>query len=98
MKAKAKKWDENAIRKLKERRNQLQEELRNLHISGKKELDVEMKRNRIAQMEARIKFTQNEIKKFEKQIQQQEIDKDSASNEPDEIAVKFIGYINGNHN
>ena len=68
----------------------MQEELRNLHISGKKELDVEMKRNRITQLEARIKFTQNEIKKFEKQIQQQEIDKDSASNEPDEIAVNFF--------
>lgn len=89
LKAKAKKWDENMIRKLKDKRTQLQEELRNLHMNSKRELDVEMKRNQITHLESRLKFTEQEIKKFEKQIHQQEVDYESASNEPDTISARI---------
>jgi hypothetical protein len=99
LKAKAKKWDENSVRKLKERRVQLQDELRQLHLNAKRELDVEMKRNQITQMEARLRFTQQEIRKLENGVQQQEADYDSASNEPEQIEVSecHLSYLMSNN-
>jgi hypothetical protein len=48
LKATAKKWDENAIRKMQDRRNLLHEELRNLHhTNANREMDVAMKRNKL---------------------------------------------------
>lgn len=90
MKAKARKWDENAIRKLKERRSALQEELQKLHRTGRKELDVEMKRNQIHQLEARRKFANQEINKMERETLprlEQELDIEQGG--PDGIMVHF---------
>ena len=88
MKVRARKWDENAIRKLKERRIALQEELQQLHRTAKRELNVEMKRNQIRQTEQRIKFTQQEIKKIEDSIRRMEQDYEIESSELDTIEVK----------
>ncbi|KHN86179.1 Structural maintenance of chromosomes protein 1A [Toxocara canis] len=67
LKVRARKWDENALRKLKERRAVLMEENQQLHRTRKKELDVEMKRNQLVQLEQRIKYTKNERLKVENQ-------------------------------
>ena len=68
LKARARRWDENTIRKLKEKRTVLQEELQTLQRTRKRELDVEMKRSQLGQQETRLKFTQSEIKKIENQV------------------------------
>ncbi|KAK0400039.1 hypothetical protein QR680_003319 [Steinernema hermaphroditum] len=57
LKARAKRWDETAIRKLKERRADLAEQSQALHRSRKKELDVEMKRKQLQHLERRLKNT-----------------------------------------
>jgi hypothetical protein len=62
LKATAKKGDENILRKMQDRRNLLQEELRNLHYTNaNREVDVAMKRNQIVKLESRLKFTQQEV-------------------------------------
>lgn len=81
LKARAKKWDEQAIkydlvcnwfyepfRKLRDRRSALQEELQTLHRTRKRELDVEMKRNQLDQLEKRLKYTRSERVKIESQV------------------------------
>ena len=90
LKARAKKWDENAIRKLKEKRSDLQDGLRQLHANSRRELDVEMARNQIKHLETRLRFTQTEIRKFENQIEQQGRDVE-ASGEPVEIEARIEG-------
>ncbi|VDK74855.1 unnamed protein product [Litomosoides sigmodontis] len=67
LRQRAKKWDENAIRKLKENRMKLQDELQQLHRTRKKELDVEMKRNQLIHLENRLKSTRNDHKKITSQ-------------------------------
>ncbi|MCP9258845.1 Structural maintenance of chromosomes protein 1A [Dirofilaria immitis] len=67
LRQRAKKWDENAIRKLKENRVKLQDELQQLHRTRKKELDVEMKRNQLIHLENRLKNTRNEHTKITSQ-------------------------------
>lgn len=90
MKAKAKKWDENTIRKLKEQRTQLQEELHKIHRTAKKELDVEMKRNQIHQLEARQRFAQQELKKTENEtLRRIEQDVEVESAEPEAIETRI---------
>ncbi|KAL3110053.1 hypothetical protein niasHT_015656 [Heterodera trifolii] len=90
LKAKAKKWDENAIRKLKDRRTALQEELQKLHRTGKRELDVEMKREQITSLEARLRFTQQELKKSENEtLRRLEQDAEVESAEPETIEARI---------
>ncbi|KAF7639885.1 Structural maintenance of chromosomes protein [Meloidogyne graminicola] len=79
LKARAKKWDENAIRKLKEKRSDLQDSLRQLHTNARRELDVEMARNKIMSLEARLH-----------QIEKQGRDVES-SGEPAEIEARIEG-------
>ncbi len=57
LKAKARKWDEKALRSLKERKAMLSEEMTQLHRMRKKELDVEMKRNQLMALQNRLKYT-----------------------------------------
>ncbi|CAI4222154.1 unnamed protein product [Auanema sp. JU1783] len=71
LKQKAKKWDENAIRRLRERRNVLQDECNTLHRTRRKELDVEMLRNKICSIESRLKNTQKERERLEHEALQQ---------------------------
>ncbi|KAI1724897.1 SMC proteins flexible hinge domain-containing protein [Ditylenchus destructor] len=70
LKVRAKKWDEQAIRKLKEKRSALQEELSQLHRTRRRELDVEMKRQQLNSLEHRSKFTRVEYRKLEDQVLQ----------------------------
>uniref|UniRef100_A0A1I8AWF5 SMC hinge domain-containing protein n=1 Tax=Steinernema glaseri TaxID=37863 RepID=A0A1I8AWF5_9BILA len=65
LKNRAKRWDEQAIRKLKERRAELAEQSQALHRSRKKELDVEMKRNQLQHLERRLKNTRTDRKNSE---------------------------------
>ncbi|XGW26117.1 hypothetical protein V3C99_007045 [Haemonchus contortus] len=65
LKLRAKKWDENALKQLRERRAQLQEESNNLHRTRRKELDVEMQRNKLTSVEYRLKNMQLEKTKCE---------------------------------
>lgn len=53
---------------MRDRRAALQEELQNLHRTRKRELDVEMKRNQLDQLEKRLKFTRSERNKIENQV------------------------------
>jgi len=90
LKVRAKKWDENAIRKLKEKRSDLQEGLRQLHANSRRELDVEMARNQIRHLENRLRFTRTEIERFDRLVQQQERDAESTG-EPGEIEARIKG-------
>ncbi|KAK6752456.1 hypothetical protein RB195_003715 [Necator americanus] len=65
LKMRAKKWDENALRQLRERRAQLQDESNTLHRTRRKELDVEMQRNKLTSVEYRLKNMQLERTKCE---------------------------------
>ncbi|WKY07639.1 hypothetical protein Q1695_007251 [Nippostrongylus brasiliensis] len=65
LKMRAKKWDENALKHLRERRAQLQEESATLHRTRRKELDVEMQRNKLTSVEYRLKNMQLEKVKCE---------------------------------
>uniref|UniRef100_A0A914HXQ1 Structural maintenance of chromosomes protein n=1 Tax=Globodera rostochiensis TaxID=31243 RepID=A0A914HXQ1_GLORO len=90
LKAKAKKWDENTIRKLKDRRSVLQEDLQKLHRTGKRELDVEMKRNQIHSLEARLRFAQQELKKGENEtLRRLEQDVEVETAEPETIESRI---------
>uniref|UniRef100_A0A915P2S0 Structural maintenance of chromosomes protein n=1 Tax=Meloidogyne floridensis TaxID=298350 RepID=A0A915P2S0_9BILA len=90
LKVRAKKWDENAIRKLKEKRSDLQEGLRQLHANSRRELDVEMARNQIRHLETRLRFTRTEIERFDRLVQQQVRDAESTG-EPGEIRARING-------
>ncbi|KAL6737257.1 hypothetical protein Aduo_010915 [Ancylostoma duodenale] len=65
LKMRAKKWDENALRQLREKRAQLQDESNTLHRTRRKELDVEMQRNKLTSVEYRLKNMQLEKTKCE---------------------------------
>ncbi|VDM52681.1 unnamed protein product [Angiostrongylus costaricensis] len=65
LKIRAKKWDENALRQLRERRAQLVEESNTLHRTRRKELDVEMQRNKLTSVEYRLRNMQLEKTKCE---------------------------------
>lgn len=65
LKIRAKKWDENALRQLRERRAQLLEESNTLHRTRRKELDVEMQRNKLTSVEYRLRNMQLEKTKCE---------------------------------
>jgi structural maintenance of chromosome 1 len=90
LKVRARKWDEHAIKKLKDRRNQLQEECNTLHRTRRRELDVEIKRNQLNTLEARIKSTHNECKKLEEQgLERLKIDLEAAMSEISVIEVSL---------
>ncbi|MFH4974649.1 hypothetical protein AB6A40_001358 [Gnathostoma spinigerum] len=90
LKARARKWDENAIRKLKERRAVLMDESQQLHRSRKKELDVEMKRNQLIQLENRLNITRKDRSKIENQtIRRLENELDAISGELSTIQPKI---------
>ncbi|KAJ1357237.1 SMC [Parelaphostrongylus tenuis] len=65
LKMRAKKWDENALKQLRERRAQLLEESNTLHRTRRKELDVEMQRNKLTSVEYRLRSMQLEKTKCE---------------------------------
>ncbi|KJH48024.1 RecF/RecN/SMC protein [Dictyocaulus viviparus] len=65
LKIRARKWDENALRQLRERRAQLLEESNTLHRTRRKELDVEMQRNKLTSVEYRLRNMQLEKTKCE---------------------------------
>uniref|UniRef100_A0AC34Q685 Structural maintenance of chromosomes protein n=1 Tax=Panagrolaimus sp. JU765 TaxID=591449 RepID=A0AC34Q685_9BILA len=68
LKQRAKKWDEQGMKKLKDRRKELQEQCSALHRNRKRELDVEMKRNQISQLENRIRGNQAEQQRLQSVI------------------------------
>jgi len=55
------------LRKLRDKRQALYDEIRNLNRTRKRELDVEMKRKQIDAIESRIKSMQLECKKISDQ-------------------------------
>lgn len=61
-----------------------------MHTNARRELDVEMARNKITSLEARLRFTRTEIKKFQDQIEKQGRDVES-SGEPAEIEARIEG-------
>ncbi|CAJ0944758.1 unnamed protein product, partial [Mesorhabditis belari] len=61
LKQKAKKWDENAMRKLKDRRGQLNDEINVINRSKKRENDVDQKRTQIANLVHRMEYTEKEL-------------------------------------
>ncbi|VDD87942.1 unnamed protein product [Enterobius vermicularis] len=67
LKARARKWDENTVKKLKERKAALYTESQQLHRTRKRELEVEMKRHQLSQIENRIKCSKNERSRIETQ-------------------------------
>uniref|UniRef100_A0AC35THI3 Structural maintenance of chromosomes protein n=1 Tax=Rhabditophanes sp. KR3021 TaxID=114890 RepID=A0AC35THI3_9BILA len=74
LKNKAKKWDEVALKKLREKRNALQDEYQILLRNRKKEIDLENKKKAIHQLENRINLTIQEVKKL-KTTDKDEIEK-----------------------
>ncbi|KHJ87961.1 RecF/RecN/SMC protein [Oesophagostomum dentatum] len=76
LKLRAKKWDENALKQLREKRAQLLDESNTLHRTRRKELDVEMQRhfeivfyrNKLTSVEYRLKNMQLEKTKCETDI------------------------------
>lgn len=57
-----------ALRKLRDKRQALYDEIRNLNRTRKRELDVEMKRKQIEAIETRIKTMHLESKRISDQI------------------------------
>lgn len=68
LKQKAKKWDEQGMKKLRDKKKELQDQCNSLHRNRKRELDVEMKRNQISQLQNRIQYTKNETQKLQNMI------------------------------
>uniref|UniRef100_A0A915EHG8 Structural maintenance of chromosomes protein n=1 Tax=Ditylenchus dipsaci TaxID=166011 RepID=A0A915EHG8_9BILA len=81
LKARARTWDDKAIKKLKEKRTALQEECSMLHRTRRRELDVEIKRNQLTTLEARIKSTRNEYNKLEEHVNRLQNDLEAATGE-----------------
>uniref|UniRef100_A0A0K0D7H9 SMC hinge domain-containing protein n=1 Tax=Angiostrongylus cantonensis TaxID=6313 RepID=A0A0K0D7H9_ANGCA len=61
----AKKWDENALRKLRERRAQLLEESNALHRTRRNEMVVEIQRHKLTSVESRLRNIRLEKTKCE---------------------------------
>lgn len=77
LRMKAKKWDEVAMKKLREQYIQLQDEYHSLQKIKKKEMDLEMKQKHIHQLESRVislKEDINKLKTTDKQNIQQQLE------------------------
>lgn len=95
LKARAKKWDEQVLRKLKERKRLVTEKLHKLQASSKRELDFEVKRRQIQSLESRLRYTSLEIKNKLEQIQLMENSLEVAESELNNIQVsKILNVIN----
>uniref|UniRef100_A0AC35FVK5 Structural maintenance of chromosomes protein n=1 Tax=Panagrolaimus sp. PS1159 TaxID=55785 RepID=A0AC35FVK5_9BILA len=68
LKHRAKKWDEQGMKKLRDERKDLQEKCNALHRNRKRELDVEMKRSQLQQLENRIRYTKTERDRLQNDI------------------------------
>ncbi|CAB3408526.1 unnamed protein product [Caenorhabditis bovis] len=68
LRQKAKKWDDKVVRGLRETKNKLIEEITNLSKNRRKELDVEVERNKIAEIEHRLVHMQNEVRRLENDV------------------------------
>ncbi|KAI6233825.1 Structural maintenance of chromosomes protein [Aphelenchoides fujianensis] len=73
LKARAKRWDEQHLRKLKDEQRVLREQLHALQTTSKRELDLAMKRRQIQSLESRVRYTQLEIKSHGEQLRQLEL-------------------------
>ncbi|KAI6215897.1 hypothetical protein M3Y94_00438600 [Aphelenchoides besseyi] len=89
LKARAKRWDEQLIRKLKEEQRVLMEKLNTLKANSKRELDVEMKRRQIHSLESRIPYTTREIKNRTQQLQSLEINLEQYQSEVEIIQTRI---------
>uniref|UniRef100_A0A0N5A320 Structural maintenance of chromosomes protein n=1 Tax=Parastrongyloides trichosuri TaxID=131310 RepID=A0A0N5A320_PARTI len=77
LRMKAKKWDEVAMKKLREQYSQLQDEYHSLQKIKKREMDLDMKIKHIQQLESRVIATKEEINKLkttDKQNVQQQLE------------------------
>lgn len=75
---------------MKDRRAALLDEDQQLHRTRKKELDVEMKRNQLVQLEERIRATRKERLKIENQTMQRlETELETLNSEHSLIQVSF---------
>ncbi|KAI6215832.1 hypothetical protein M3Y94_00430900 [Aphelenchoides besseyi] len=89
LKARAKRWDEQLIRKLKEEQRVLMEKLHTLQANSKRELDVEMKRRQIQSLESRTRYTTLEIKNRTQQLQSLEIKLEQYQSEIEIIQIRI---------
>ncbi|CAJ0567096.1 unnamed protein product, partial [Mesorhabditis spiculigera] len=64
LKQKAKKWDENAMRKLKDRRQGLDEQIIELNRTKKKEMDVDAKRSTVSNLERKIEGCSRQLQQM----------------------------------
>lgn len=69
------------------------EEYNHLHRTRRRELDVEMKRNQIAQIEQRVRFTQNEYKRINDHLERLSRELDSEQGEIEHCQVRNILQI-----
>uniref|UniRef100_A0A0K0F0F1 Structural maintenance of chromosomes protein n=1 Tax=Strongyloides venezuelensis TaxID=75913 RepID=A0A0K0F0F1_STRVS len=77
LRMKAKKWDEVAMKKLREQYTQLQDEYHSLQKIRKKEMDLDMKQKHVRQLENRVISVREEINKLkttDKQNVQQQLE------------------------
>uniref|UniRef100_A0A914ZAR2 Structural maintenance of chromosomes protein n=1 Tax=Panagrolaimus superbus TaxID=310955 RepID=A0A914ZAR2_9BILA len=65
---KAKKWDEQKLRKLREERAELQNKIEKLQQNAKRNIEIEIKQNQIKQIENRIQFTKFDYGKLQNEI------------------------------
>uniref|UniRef100_A0AC34GBV7 Uncharacterized protein n=1 Tax=Panagrolaimus sp. ES5 TaxID=591445 RepID=A0AC34GBV7_9BILA len=62
---KAKKWDEQKLRKLLEERAELQDKCEKLQQNAKRNFEIEIKQKQIQQIESRIQFTKSDYAKLQ---------------------------------
>ncbi|KAI6240252.1 Structural maintenance of chromosomes protein [Aphelenchoides fujianensis] len=89
LKARAKRWDEQHLRKLKDEQRALLEQLHALQANSKRELDLEMKRRQIQSLESRVRYTQLEIKSHGEQLRQLEFKLEELRAELDNIQPRI---------
>lgn len=82
------------FRKLKENRNKLNDECNHLHRTRKRELDVEVKRDQLTQLENRIKATVVEYRRIENQnLGRLEHELEALQGEIEVVEVYIINFI-----
>ncbi|CAD5226875.1 unnamed protein product [Bursaphelenchus xylophilus] len=72
LKQRSKKWDGQQAKKIKDKKRKLEAELSEIQATTKTELELEMKRREISNMENRIRYTEQDLERRERDIEAKE--------------------------
>ncbi|CAD5219780.1 unnamed protein product [Bursaphelenchus okinawaensis] len=72
LKQRSKKWDGQQTKKLKDKKRKIEAELAEIQAATKSELELEMKRREIRNMENRIKYTEQDLERRTRELEAKE--------------------------